>query len=173
MEEDLLALKSRRIIFGHISANPGTYLREMETALGLSVGDLQYHLGQLEKGGLVTVHDDGKRKGYFVATEIKYMDRQVISTIRMRTPRRIIIFLLTHPDATFTEILANFKFTKGALSFHMKRLVGSGILARAKRENESIFRIVEPERVGNILVTYRASIADEVLDGVVDVLVKI
>ncbi len=173
MEEDLLALKSRRTIFGHISANPGTYLREMETALGLSVGDLQYHLGQLEKGGLVTIHDDGKRKGYFVATEVKFIDRQVISTVRMRTPRRIIIFLLTHPDSTFSEVLANFKFTKGALSFHMKRLVGSGIVARSKRENESIFKIVEPEKVSNILVTYQASIADEVLDGVVDVLVKI
>ena len=170
MEEDLLALNRRRIIFGHISANPGTYLREMETALGLSVGDLQYHLGQLEKGGLVTIHDDGKRKGYFVATEVRFIDRQAISTIRMRTPRRIIIFLLTHPDSTFSEILADFKFTKGALSFHMKRLVGSGMVARGKKESESIYKIAEPERVVNLLVTYRASIADDVLDGVIDLL---
>ncbi len=173
MEEDLLALKSRRTIFGHISSNPGTYLREMETALGLSVGDLQYHLGQLEKAKLVTTHDDGKRKGYFVASEVQYFDRKLISTIRLRTPRRILIFLLTHPDSSFTEILANFTFTKGALSFHMKRLVGSGMVMKNRREAESIYRVAEPERVGGMLVAYRASIADDVLDGVVDVLTRI
>ena len=166
----MLALKRRRVIFGHISANPGTYLREMETALGLSVGDLQYHLGQLEKGGLVSIHDDGKRKGYFVASEIPYFDRRAISTIRMRTPRRIIIFLLTHPDATFSEILGNFNFTKGALSFQLKRLIKSSMVAKGRKERESTYRVFEPERVSSLLVTYRASISDEVLDGVIDLL---
>ena len=173
MEEDLLALKSRRTIFGHISANPGTYLREMETALGLSVGDLQYHLGQLEKGGLITAHDDGRRKGYFAAGEVQYFDRHIISVIRMRTPRRIAIFLLAYPGATFSEILANFKFTKGALSFHMKRLVKAGIVEKGRRESAWIYRVAEPKRVGDLLVAYRASISDEVLDGVVDLLTRI
>lgn len=169
----MLVLKSRRNIFGHISSNPGTYLREMETELGLSVGDLQYHLGQLEKGGLVKIHDDGRRKGYFVASEIPYFDRQLISIIRMRTPRHIIIFLLTHPDATFNEILANFNFTKGALSFHLKRLVRADMVMKGRKERESTYRINEPERVSALLITYRASISDDVLDGVVDLLARI
>lgn len=173
MEEDLLALNRRRLIFKHISSNPGTYLREMESALGLSVGDLQYHLGQLEKAGLINAHDDGKRKGYFAAAEVQYFDRPIISVIRMRTPRRIIIFLLLHPDSTFREILANFKFTKGALSFHMKRLVTAGIATKGRRESESCYRIAEPERIGKLLVTYQSSFADEVLDGIVDTLVQI
>jgi predicted transcriptional regulator len=173
MEEDLLALKSRRTIFSHISGNPGTYLREMETALGVSVGDLQYHLGQLEKAGLIYSHDDGKRRGYFVASEIQYFDRQAISTIRMRTPRRIIIFLLMNPEATFQQILAEFNFTKGALSFQLKRLAVSGMVQKGKKERESTYKVSEPEKVKNLLVTYRASIADEVLDNVVDLLVRI
>jgi predicted transcriptional regulator len=173
MEEDLLALNSRRRIFEQVSKNPGTYLREMETALGVSVGDLQYHLGQLEKAGLIHSHDDGKRKGYFVAAEIQYFDRQAISTIRMRTPRRIIIFLLMNPDATFQEILGKFNFTKGALSFQLKRLAGSGMVEKGKKERESIYRVSEPEKVKNLLVTYQSSIADDVLDNVVDILARI
>jgi len=173
MEEDLLALDRRRMIFHHVSRNPGTYLREMESALDLSVGDLQYHLGQLEKGGLIQAHDDGRRKGYFVASEVQYFDRQAISVIRMRTPRRIIIFLLMRPEATFRQILGEFNFTKGALSFHLKRLIGSGIVLKGRMERESIYRIKEPDRVKNLLVTYRTSIADDVLDSVVDLLAGI
>ncbi|MDD4308100.1 MAG: helix-turn-helix domain-containing protein [Thermoplasmata archaeon] len=173
MQEDLLALKSRRTIYSHISGNPGTYLREMETSLGLSVGDLQYHLGQLEKAGMIRAYDDGRRKGYFVASEVQYLDRQMISIIRMRTPRRIIIFLLMHPEASFQEILAEFNFTKGALSFHLKRLLKTEVLTKAKRERESIFSVAEPEKMKNLLVTYRASISDEVLDNVVDIFARI
>ncbi len=166
-------MNSRRRIFEQVSKNPGTYLREMEAALGVSVGDLQYHLGQLEKGGLIYAHDDGKRKGYFVANEVPFFDRQAISIIRMRTPRRIIIFLLMNPDATFHQILKEFRFTKGALSFHLKRLTGSGMVTRGKRERESTYRVAEPERSRNLLVTYRASIADDVLDNLVDILARI
>ena len=169
----MLALERRRRIFAHVSENPGTYLREMEGSMGLSVGDLQYHLGQLERSGLVTTHDDGRRKGYFVAAEVQYFDRKMISVIRMRTPRRIILYLLTHPDSSFGELLAEFRFTKGALSFHLKRLLDSEILERGRRERESIYRVAEPERVMGLLVTYRASIADEVLDGMVDTLSSI
>jgi predicted transcriptional regulator len=173
MEEDLLALNSRRRIFEQVSRNPGTYLREMETTLDVSVGDLQYHLGQLERAGLIYAHDDGRRKGYFVANEVQYFDRQAISTIRMRTPRRIIIFLLMNPDATFQQILGEFRFTKGALSFHLKRLTGSGMVMKGKKERESIYKVAEPEKVRNLLVTYQASIADDVLDNVVDILARI
>jgi predicted transcriptional regulator len=173
MEEDLLALGRRRVIFEHIGAHPGTYLREMETALGLSVGDLQYHLSQLEKGKLIYAHDDGRRKGYFVTDQVQYFDKEILAFLRMRTPRRIVLHLLLHPDSSFREILAQFRFTKGALSFHLKRLVKAGLIARGKREKEAIFKVADEERTKNILITYRASMADEVLDGVVDVLTKI
>jgi predicted transcriptional regulator len=145
----------------------------MEPALGLSVGDLQYHLSQLERAGLVTSHDDGKRKGYFAASEVLLSDRHVISAVRMRTPRRIIIFLLLHPDSTFGEVLADFSFTKGALSFHMKRLVRSGIVSRGRKEAGWCYRVAEPERVGRLLVTYRAALADDLLDGIADMLAGI
>jgi predicted transcriptional regulator len=173
MEEDLLALGRRRMIFEHIGLHPGTYLREMETALGLSVGDLQYHLGQLEKGTLIYAHDDGRRKGYFVTDQVQYFDKGLLALLRMRTPRRIVLHLLLHPDSTFREILAQFRFTKGALSFHLKRLVKAGVIIKGRQERESIFKVADEERVKNLLITYRTSMADEVLDGVVDVLTKI
>ena len=172
MDEDILALSRRRIIFEHISKFPGTYLREMERTLSLSVGDLQYHLHQLEKAGLISAHEEGKRKGYFVNTEVKFIDREVLALIRMRTPRRIVIFLLLHPDSCFKDILAEFSFTKGALSFHLKRLLRTGMLMRGKRERESIYKVADEERIGQILMTYRSGMADEVLDGFIDMWTK-
>jgi predicted transcriptional regulator len=173
MEDDLLALRRRKTIFEHVRRFPGTYLREMESALGLSTGDLQYHLGQLEKGGLIRAHDDGRRKGYFAVSEVRHADMGMLAVLRLRTPRRIVIHLLLNPGSSFKETLAQFTFTKGALSFHLKRLLRAGLIIRGRREREAVFTVADPERVRNLLVSYRASMADEVLDGVVDVLAGI
>ena len=173
MVEDPLALSRRRRIFEYISGNPGTFLREIERALALSVGDLQYHLHQLEKSGLISPHDDGKRKRYFVNREVQFIDRAVLSILKMKTPRRIVMHILLHPDASFKEILAEFSFTKGALSFHLKRLVNAGIILKGKRERESVYKVADQERISQMLITYRSGIMDEALDGFIDVWTKI
>jgi predicted transcriptional regulator len=173
MKEDLLALSRRRMIFEYISKSPGTYLREMKKALSLSIGDLQYHLRQLEKGNLISSHKEGRRKRYFVKDEVNLIDREILSLIKMETPRRIVIFLLLNPGATFKEILAEFNFTKGALSFHLKRLLKANVLVRRKKEKENIYKVRDEERIGQILITYRSSILDGALDGFIDIWTKI
>ena len=69
-----MALSRRRTIYEYILKFPGTYIREMERALSLSLGDLQYHLHQLEKGGIISPHEEGKRKRYFVNNVVKYQE---------------------------------------------------------------------------------------------------
>ncbi len=168
MDEEILALSRRRTIFEHISRFPGTYLREMERTLTLSVGDLQYHLHRLEKANLISAHEEGRRKRYFVNDEVRYIDREILSQVRMKTPRRIIIFLLLNPDSCFKDILAEFNFTKGALSFHLKRLLKAGLLVKGKRERETIYKVADEERIGQLLISYRSSMMDDTLDGFID-----
>ena len=173
VEGDPLALTRRRRIFEHISEHPGTYLREMERELGLSVGDLQYHLQQLERSELISAYDDGKRKGYFVNQDVQFIDRAMLAVLKLRTPRKIVMFLLLNPNSTFREILAEFTFTKGALSFHLKRLMKAGMLEKSKRERENIYNIIDRERVSQMLITYSSGIMDEALDSFIDVWTKI
>ena len=172
MDHEALGLARRRMIFNYLSKHPGTYLREMEQSLSLSVGDLQYHLQQLEKAELISSQDDGRRKHYF-AKEVSIPDREVLSVIQLRTPRRIIVFLLLHPDASFKEILAEFPFTKGALSFHLKRLIKAGLITSLRREKELTYRVKDNLHVSQILVTYQSGFLDEVVDGFVNLWTKL
>ncbi len=173
MDHEMLNLSRRKMIFNQISKYPGTYIREMEKALSLSLGDLQYHLQQLEKADLISSHDDGRRKRYFVKNEVNYFDREILSFIKMRTPRRIIIFLMIHPESSFKEILAEFHFTKGALSFHLKKLIKANIVINIKREKEMIYRIKDENRISQILIAYQSGILDEALNGFIDLWTKL
>jgi predicted transcriptional regulator len=145
----------------------------MEKALSLSLGDLQYHLQQLEKANLISSHDDGRRKRYFVKAEVNYFDREVLSFVKIRTSRNIIIFLLLHPDSSFKEILGQFHFTKGALSFHLKKLLHANIITKTKREKETIYRIKDENAISQVLITYQSGIVDETVSGFIDVWTKI
>ena len=173
MVHELLNLSRRKMIFQQISKHPGTYIREMEKTLLLSLGDLQYHLQQLEKADLISSHDDGRRKRYFVKTEVKYCDREILSFITMRTSRKIIIFLLLHPDTSFKEILAEFHFTKGTLSFHLKKLLLANIITKTKRERETIYQINDENAISQMIITYQSGIVDETVSGFIDVWTKI
>ena len=108
-----------------------------------------------------------------MAEQVQFIDRELISIVRLKTPRRIIIFLMLNPDSSFKEILAQFNFTKGALSFHLKRLLKASIIQKAKRERESIYRILDDDRMSQVLITYRSSMADEALDNFIDTWTKI
>jgi len=145
----------------------------MEKALSLSLGDLQYHLQQLENGGLITSHDDGRRKRYFVKQEINYLDRELISFIQMRTPRKIMMILLLHPGLSFKELLSEFPFTKGALSFHLKKLLNAQILLQTKQEHHHTYKVNDEERVRNLLIIYRSKIFDDAADGFIDLWTKL
>ncbi len=173
MDHDLLNLSRRKMIFHQISKYPGTYIREMEKTLSLTLGDLQYHLQQLEKADLISSLDDGRRKRYFVKTEVNVFDREVLSFITMRTPRRIIIFLLLHPESSFKEILAEIHFTKGALSFHLKKLIKANIVINTKRETEMIYKIKDENRISQVLITYHSGILDDALNGFIDLWTKL
>jgi len=173
MDHEMLNLSRRKMIFHQISKYPGTYIREMEKSLSLSLGDLQYHLQQLEKADLISSHDDGRRKRYFVKNEVNYFDREILSFIKMRTPRRIILFLMINPESTFKEILAEFYFTKGALSFHLKKLIKANIVINIKREKEMIYRIKDENRISQIVIAYQSGILDEALNGFIDLWTKL
>lgn len=172
MDYDALNLSRRKVIFNYISLHPGTYLREMETTLSLSVGDLQYHLQQLEKAELISSQDDGRRKHYFVR-DVSVPDREILSIIQLRTPRRIIVFLLLHPGASFKEVLAEFRFTKGALSFHLKKLTQAGIITSVRREKELCYRVKDDLRISQVLVTYHSGFLDEAVEGFVNLWTKL
>ncbi len=172
MDHEALNLSRRKLIFNYISQYPGTYLREMEKILSLSIGDLQYHLQQLEKAELIAAHDDGRRKRYF-ARDVCIPDREVLSVIQLRTPRHIVLFLLDHPNARFREILGEFRFTKGALSFHLKKLTQAEIITSVKIETEVCYRVKDELRIRQVLVTYRAGFLDEAVSGFVDLWTRV
>lgn len=167
MKEDYLALETRRKIYELISKSPGLHKREIARELNMSLSTIDYHLHYMEKKSLVTAKFDGKYKRYFVA-EAKPEDKRILPLLRQETPRRIILFLLEKPRAIHKEICQHVKKAPSTVSFHLKKLIEAGIIEEISLGKEKAYVVKNPEKVIDLLVTYKSTFLDRAVDKFVD-----
>jgi len=164
MEEEVLELENRRKIYQLVSKYPGMYLREIEKEIGLSIGVLEYHLSYLEKKEILSVEREGHRKRYFIREDVSFGDKATIALLRQEIPRRIVIHLMLNPDSSFQDVLAQFNISKSTLSFHMKKLTSQELVLTEKVGRETYYKVGDPEDTARIILTYKASFLDSVVD---------
>jgi len=163
-----LELESRRRIYDFLTANPGVHLRRIGQALGMSTGMLSYHLGYLERSGLLKSEEDGHRKRYFIARAFVEAQRRILAVLRQDVPRKIVIELLSYGERTFGELQMSVGVSKSRLSYHLQKLMNREVLLRTKRERESVFSIKDLEEVRKLLLANRSSFQDDAVDRFAD-----
>ncbi|AEA46190.1 winged helix-turn-helix transcriptional regulator [Archaeoglobus veneficus] len=162
-------LETRRRIYELIRTSPGIHFREIERRLKIAVGNLQYHLHYLEKKNLVRSEQDGEYIRYFPKDcRLDEADRKILSFLRRRTSRRILIHLLSNPGANNKDISRSVNLSPSTVSWHLNKLVEVGIVERKKEGRESYFKVKDPERVVRLIITYKESFLDRLVEGFVE-----
>ncbi len=126
----LLNQTTRMTVFNFIKDNPGLHFRAISDCLRMPVGVLQYHLGLLVSGGLISVHTDGRYKRYFVSKKFTEKEVEAISALRRRVSGMILIALLRKPQITHGELAKQLNLSSQALSWHMKQLEEVNLIKR-------------------------------------------
>lgn len=162
--DDPLELETRRRIFQHVQKSPGAHMREIGRDLAIPMGTLEYHLHYLVKADLLTIRQDPRYTRYFATGELSRRDKDVLAVLRQKVPRQIAAHLLLEPASSHGVILAKFALAPSTLSFHIKKLVASGIVSQEKAGRENLYRVVEPELVAKVLIQHRESFFDDVID---------
>lgn len=162
--EPLLDLDSRRKIFRHIERNPGLHLRGLQRTLGMPLGTIEYHLHQMEKVGLIVSRDDGRFKAFFAKDGLDRRDKDILYYVRQEMPRQIVIQLLMAPRLTHSELTASLPVSASTCSFHLKKLVKAEIVDEERVGRSKRFTVREAERVAGVLVRYRRSFLDDLVD---------
>lgn len=158
----MLELETRRRIYTFIVDRPGVYLREIQRDLDLPMGMVEYHLGRLEGAGIVSVvHEDFKR--YFPA-QVPPLDRRHVGLLRQASCRRIVAHLLEHPGATHGELYRATGLVPSTLSYYLAKLAEAVLVVGARDGRQMRYRLHAPERLHALLLQYRRTFMDRVLD---------
>lgn len=160
----LLKLEGRRRIFDYVRSRPGSHLRKIQRDLGLPLGTLEYHLYVLERAGLLAVRQSGRFKAFFVEGSMDRRDKDLLYYLRQSMPRRITMQVVHRPGITFQGLSARMPLSPSTVSFHLRKLVHAGILREQRVGREKIYECPEPERVQRLIVSYRPTFADEIVD---------
>jgi len=163
-KEDLLQLDTRRAIYDYVKRCPGAHLRGVEREVGLPFGQVLYHLDYLERNGLVVAKKDGGFKRYFVTNHIGRKEKQFLSMFRHDLPRKVAILLLLNPGQSHRELLECLSISGSTLSFHLNKMVDSGLLVRREEGNENFYHLEDEKTAAKTLILYRESFEDAAVD---------
>lgn len=159
-----LELDTRKSLYEFIKNNPGTHLREVQRRLGMSIGLLKFHIQYLLTHEIIIEKSDRYYKRYFLSGRLGSIDKVTLFALRQQNPRWIILYILEHPNTKHKELLVRFDFKPSTLSFYLKNLVDKGIIIRRRAGRASNYSIIDPEAIVHILITYRPSFLDKLVD---------
>jgi predicted transcriptional regulator len=166
MPGDVLDLPIRKRIFDYIRVNPGVHFRVMQRDLELAVGQLDFHINAMLKSEVIVKEHVSGNVGFFVRDKFTKQEKDALSLLRREIPRGIILYLLENPGSNPGTLLEHFTFTGATLSYHLRRLERIGILKAETIGRERKYSIGDEEMVKSLLIMYKDSIVDRIVDRV-------
>ncbi|MBI2970981.1 MAG: winged helix-turn-helix transcriptional regulator [Candidatus Aenigmarchaeota archaeon] len=166
---DPLELEVRKKIYDCIVNSPGIHFREIQRRTGTAVGNLDYHLHFLRKRGIIRAEQSAKLTRYYPMTKNwSEEEKQILSLLRQRNIRHIVLHLLTHRKAMPRSLAEALGVSNSTMSWYLKQMTEKNVIAYTKKGRFRTYRLTEPEKMVNYLVVYRASFLDELVDNFID-----
>jgi len=165
--EKILQLEARRRVFEAVRGNPGIHMRGLQRETGMPMGTLRYQLRYLERHGLIVEKKEGRMITYYPAggdSVVDAQDKRFLAVLRQEIPRLIVLHLMMHPHSSHGELKPHFRVSASTLSYHLKKLTDSGIISK---DSEGKYYVTDEERVAKVLITYRQTFVDSMVDSFV------
>ncbi|NYT20051.1 MAG: winged helix-turn-helix transcriptional regulator [Methanosarcinales archaeon] len=165
-----LELDTRKRIYELVRSSPGIHLRELERRSSIVIGSLQYHLHYLEKKGFIYSFTDEEYVRYFARDrKLEGEDRKILSLLRRKGCRHILFNLLHDPGMNNKDLAEAISLSPSTTSWHLNKLLKDGIIEKTKAGRSSSFSIKDPELVAELIIYYKESFLDSLLDNFTEI----
>jgi predicted transcriptional regulator len=165
---------NKQRICDYIRTYPGSHLRKISKDLNIAIGNIQYHLFLLEKGGSIKSRRINFRKVYYAASILGERHESILAILRQETPRDILLYLIENPHATQIEIAARMGFASPTVSWHMSRLIEIGLIAGHKEGKFVKYEILgDAKDVTTFLKSYYPAIWEKLSNRLADLFLDI
>ena len=162
-KDEILENENRRKIFEVIEDSPGIHLRELQRVLNMPLTTLEYHLSYMARKKIIYAELDTHYKRFY-AKPLDAEDKKVLSALRQKRMREIVLLVLSNGKAKYQFMADYLKIPHSTLSFYLKYLVDNGILVKDKVGYETIYTVKDEDKVAKVLVAYKASALDKLID---------
>lgn len=167
-ENKILELDSRKKIYNIIKKFAGCHFREIERISKLPTGTVKYHLDYLAKHGLVSQIKEGNNLRYF-PRDFNPENKKLMSLLRQKSIRQILLFVVIHNNCNHEQIVKYFELSPSTVSWHLKKLEESNIIGFIREGRKTYYNIlINKEEIIKLLITYKESFLDSLVDRVIE-----
>jgi DNA-binding transcriptional ArsR family regulator len=181
--DEILDLENRKIIYDYINKCPGIHLSGLFRKFDkMSRGTIRYHLKYLYRRGLINAKKEDGYNRYYPKDEIPAKFKGLLGVIRRRTPRNIILILLTYTICTRKDIANELGKHPTTIYTYIQELVDKGIIEEAPSENgivhtswrtvphvkyekvrtEIVYRLNDPHLIYDMIIVLRDKLTSDV-----------
>ena len=133
-----------------VSLQPGLHLRELQRQIGLSFSSTRYHVNKLAKEGAIDrVDDSGYSRIFPAGTD--YNDKILLSFVRRKTDRRILLSLLTENHLSQQRLCDLTGLSKSTISEHLASLQELGIVRAKSGPDRRSFELTDRAKINEMV----------------------
>ena len=138
----ILDNEARARVYEHVKAHPGAHPSLIAERLQLGWGTVVYHLAKLEDSRLVTPRSAHNRKCYFaIGADLNAEARTAVAAMSTDKTRSIVETVRAQPGISQKELSERLGMSQALASWHVKRLVASGVLLTAREGRSNCLRV--------------------------------
>lgn len=160
-------LETRKTVYDTVVSHPGVHLRELERITSLPLGVVRYHLDRLQREELIFSKEDRYFKRFFPKGRIPNVPTETFAALRQESLRRIVLYLLTNPGSTHANMMGAMGMPASTLSTYLSILLGKNMVRRERVGKENHYSVVDEEGVVKVLMVYRPSFLDKLVDSAI------
>jgi predicted transcriptional regulator len=164
IQRKALELEIRQSLYSLISTSPGLHFREIQRRTHIATGQITYHLNYLQKVGLIKTEEDGEYLRYYAHIQINDEERNVLELVRQKSIRHILLYLLEYNNCNHEHLVTNLDIAPSTISWHLKKLIDANIVNKEVEGRKSFYSISYPELVKKVLIKYKESFLDILVD---------
>jgi predicted transcriptional regulator len=165
---NILDLNTRKKIYESVREFAGSNFREIVKRSKLSNGVTSYHLHYLIKHNLIKQEKRGNSVIYF-PMDFKIENSKLLSILRQRSMRNIVLFILNNKNCEHGEIVNFTGLSPSTVTWHLKKLENEKIIASSKQGRTKNYQIIiNPEEIIDLLIIYKESFFDSLVDNIVE-----
>jgi predicted transcriptional regulator len=166
-KDEILENERRRKIYALVEASPGIHLRELQRVLNIPLTTLDYHLSYMTRKKIIFGETEDHHKRYYTKP-LDPDDKKVLIALRQKRMREIVLIVLENGKAKYQLLAERLKLSHSTLSSYLKYLVNKNILVMEKIGYENLYTVQEEDRVAKVLIAYKPSFLDKLVDRVLD-----
>lgn len=164
----ILELNSRKKIYDLVKMHPGCHFRDLERRSKIPPTSLKYHLNYLNRYGLITEVNDGKKIRYFIKG-FNPQNKILLGHLRQESVRRILLFLVSNNQNDRESIVDFVKLSPSTVFWHLKKLESKNIIKSIKDgKNTKYNLLIDKKEIISLLINHKESFLDSLVNKTIE-----